>query len=331
MKHILCATMDEERFGFKGTDKEYIKFLESWILSIQELHGLGLTAPCQPGLLPTARKLAAEGFQAVNRTPRPGQGTRLHWPKEEVPKWQKQLHRFVDDMPRASRWEEARAHAGLHTPISNQKAMKLILGHGSTVLFHPGWHSAALSSVTCVENDNLVVRGYAYGNFIARCADDHKFAGHVIAFQNLVFCSYCVVMLRQGVPKKMTNHTMREFTGQARDDLTLEKYRHGALWANRCIASLLGKGWGHKSWELFLLSSSTKPPGQHSLTMWQIVEARHNLVGSPPTIPAVTRRWQTGWAMHRFRSGKVPGSHIASPVSSITSPAIPFRKIPASA
>ncbi|KAJ5600719.1 hypothetical protein N7450_001786 [Penicillium hetheringtonii] len=123
----------------------------------------------------------------------------------------------------------------------------------------------------------------------------------------------------------MTNHTIREFTGQARDNLTLEKYRHGALWANRYIVSLLGKGWGHKSWELFLLSSSTKPSGQYSLTMWQIVEARHNLVGSLPTIPAVTRRWQTDWAIHRFRSGKVPGSHIASPVSSITSPAIPFR------
>lgn len=335
MKHILYATMDERKFKFKGPDYDYAKFLESWILAIQELHGPGCTTPCKPGPSPAAHESTGEGSQVVSGTPLPGQGTRLRWPKETVPKWQKQLHKFVDEMPRESRWEDARLHAGLDTSMNNQKAMKMILGHGSTALFHPGWHAAALSAISPVGNNvgnnELVVRGCAYGNFIARCADDQNFAGRVVAFQNLVFCSYCVVMMRRGVSEKMTNDTMREFTGQERDDSTLAKYRHGALWVNRCIAALLARGWGHKSWELFLLSPSIRPLLEHSLTMRQIVEARHSLVGSPPTIPTVTRRWQTSWAIRLFRSGRMPGSHIASPVLSITSQAIPFRKIPVSA
>lgn len=278
---------DERKFKFQGTDKDYAKFLESWILSIQELHGPGCTNPCKPG--PSAHESAGEDSQVVSGMPLPGQGTRLRWPKGGIPKWQKQLHKFVDEMPRESWWEKARLHAGLDTPMSNQKAMRLIIGHGSPALFHPGWHVAALSAIgNKGGNDDLVARGCAYGNFIARCADDQNFASRVVAFQNLVFCSYCVVMMRLGVSKKMTNNMMREFTGQERDDLTLEKYRHGALWVNRCIAALLTRGWGHKSWELFLLSPSIRPLLEHSLTVQQIVEARHSSVGSPPTKPAVT-------------------------------------------
>jgi hypothetical protein len=53
----------------------------------------------------------------------------------------------------------------------------------------------------------------------------------------------------------MTNDAMRRYTGLDQDDQTLEKYRHGALWVNRCVAALLANGWGYKSWEIFLLGT----------------------------------------------------------------------------
>lgn len=62
-------------------------------------------------------------------------------------------------------------------------------------------------------------------------------------------------MTRAGVPKAMTNDMMKRYTGQDQGDQTLEKYRHGALWVNRCAAALLENGWGYKSWEIFLLGT----------------------------------------------------------------------------
>lgn len=60
-------------------------------------------------------------------------------------------------------------------------------------------------------------------------------------------------MIKPGVSRQVTNDTMRQYTGADKDDLTLERYRRGAVWANRCMAALVANGWGYRSWELFLI------------------------------------------------------------------------------
>ncbi|OJJ42042.1 hypothetical protein ASPZODRAFT_77845, partial [Penicilliopsis zonata CBS 506.65] len=83
-----------------------------------------------------------------------------------------------------------------------------------------------LPPISPAEPEILVMRGCQYGKFIADCDKDNEFAVLVVAFQKLVFCSYCVVMLRAGVSKKATNDMMRRYTGEKKDDLTLEKDRN---------------------------------------------------------------------------------------------------------
>ncbi|KAB8218860.1 hypothetical protein BDV33DRAFT_204906 [Aspergillus novoparasiticus] len=53
-------------------------------------------------------------------------------------------------------------------------------------------------------------------------------------------------MLRAGVSEEATNDMMRGYTGDKKDDLTLERDRQGAVWANRCMSALVENGWGHK-------------------------------------------------------------------------------------
>lgn len=62
-------------------------------------------------------------------------------------------------------------------------------------------------------------------------------------------------MMGVGVPKKATDDMMRRYLGETKEDVTLEKYRHGAVWANRCMAALLENGWGCETWEFFLLGT----------------------------------------------------------------------------
>ncbi|OQD86923.1 hypothetical protein PENSOL_c082G01054 [Penicillium solitum] len=79
----------------------------------------------------------------------------------------------------------------------------------------------------------------------------------LLAARTIGTSHYCVVMMRAGVPKAMTNDMMKRYTGQDQDNQILEKYRYGALWVNRCAAALLENGWGYKSWEIFLLEPDT--------------------------------------------------------------------------
>jgi hypothetical protein len=244
--------MPQRLYGFQGNDKEYIKFLESVILEKSCLSPPVPSSALELDLSQTGES-SVSSLRFVKCTPRLTNHTRLQARNNESEKWKKQMDKFVRALPSEAGWHEARANSGINTPIRNKQAMKLILGHAGAAIFHEKFDATILPPMQPTDSRELVVRGCQYGAFISRCADDRNFAKRVVAFQNLVFCSYCVVMMQAGVSKETTNDTMRRYTGRDLDDPTLDKYRLGAIWVNRCMATLLEKGWGHKSWEIFLL------------------------------------------------------------------------------
>ncbi|KAJ9483345.1 hypothetical protein VN97_g10066 [Penicillium thymicola] len=251
--------MSQRLFDFPGNDVEYIRFLESQLITVQPLFG----APDPISTLafePSQNTgTTTDGFRFVEYKPQPAGHTQQRLaPDRGSFKWKKQLDKFVHAIPISeTQWNEARNKAGIDTVFRNQEALKLILGHSGPVVFHENQDDIVIPSSLPTNCGHLITQGCQYGSFIARCADDRNFAVRVVAYQNLVFCSYCVVMMRAGVPKAMTNEMMKRYTGQDQDDQTLEKYRHGALWVNRCAAALLENGWGCKSWEIFLLENRT--------------------------------------------------------------------------
>jgi hypothetical protein len=85
------------------------------------------------------------------------------------------------------------------------------------------------------------------------CAEKNNFTRRVVNFQKLIFTSYCAVLLHVGNAKDTVYAMMERYLGRIYDAKTLDYYRYGSLWANRCMASLLHQGWGSQSWELFLL------------------------------------------------------------------------------
>lgn len=249
--------MSQRKFKFPGTDTEYIEYLEQQLIRIQSHLSPDGTSP-REFVHMNDDGSAASRIEFIECTPELIRNQR-HPHEKEIPKWKKklnkQLHSFVEDVLAATQWELARRKAGIDTPTRNRTALKLILGHGGAAIFPKEYGITVLPPISPTEPRELVVRGCQYGNFIVHCDKDQVFAARVAAFQKLVFCSYCVVMLRAGVSKKATNDMMRQYTGEKKDDLTLEKDRHGAVWANRCMSALLENGWGHESWEIFLLGT----------------------------------------------------------------------------
>ncbi|KAL4931887.1 uncharacterized protein BDV17DRAFT_255532 [Aspergillus undulatus] len=138
----------------------------------------------------------------------------------------------------------------------NRRAIQLMLGRQTEPIFASQNHlPSQVPSIRPTDNEDLVLRACKYGTFISTCADEGNFASRVTEYQKLIFTSYCTVLIHAGNSKETVYSMMRQYINKNSDDKTLDYYRYGALWVNRCIASLLRNGLGHRSWEIFLLQA----------------------------------------------------------------------------
>lgn len=245
-----CIKMSKRRFEFTGTDPEYIDHLERWLMTV--LPCLGLDQERSAASVSSNFKTndqSVDHNQFIEWRPKPTQGGQPAKPSQP----NRALRDFIKDLPTEARWLKAQEMASVSTRSENQSALKLILGHAGVAIFKDDYPVTDHPPSVPGDHHTLIERGYQYGSFVARCDHDRIFAQRVVAFQDLVFCSYCEVMAQEGVSCEVTNHIMRIYTGDNKSDLTLKRYRLGAVWANRCMAGMLANGWGHRSWEVFLL------------------------------------------------------------------------------
>jgi hypothetical protein len=176
-------------------------------------------------------------------------------PEQAEPRWRKELAKFISVLRRAgSGWELARERAGIETTSKNRFALRLMLGHTNAVAFRP-LEGTFLPPIRHTQHQDLVLRGCQYAHFLRQYTDNLSFSSSVVSFQRLIFVSYCVVMLHCGVSKEKTDEIMRRYIVSKNGEETLARYRRGAVWLNRCMAALLNNGWGHRSWEIFLLGT----------------------------------------------------------------------------
>ncbi|KAJ5110870.1 hypothetical protein N7532_001405 [Penicillium argentinense] len=237
--------MAERAFSYLGDDKSYISYLETQLMmALSMITREEDTIPQEPQ--------SPRSIQFVQCHPQIDSQSRFNLDGKPA-KWKRQLEDFICAIPSEAQWADARTKAGIHTKDRNRYALRLMLGHAAEAPLSEVRGSPIISRVTHTEHEGLVLRGYRYADFINSCVDDQNFTISVVAFQKLIFVSFCVVMLQTGISQNTTDNMMRHYFHQCKDQKTLEGYRHGALWVNRCIAALLANGWGHKSWEIFLL------------------------------------------------------------------------------
>ncbi|KAJ5302297.1 hypothetical protein N7508_007160 [Penicillium antarcticum] len=242
--------MSQRMFDFHGDDQAYISFLECQLISAQWAGFMEFPNTARGEILQEVS--STNSVQFVPYTPSTSHARSSNPGQNELP-WKRQLDSFISALPTEKTWSEARKRAGIDTPIRNQLAVRLMLGHTNHATFRWVQQTASISRTLPSEDQDLVRRGYQYAQFINRCAGDLSFKTSVVSFQQLIFVSYCTVLIQFGVTKDTVNDMMRRYIDRNNDDSTLEGYRRGVVWINRCIAALLANGWGHKSWEIFLL------------------------------------------------------------------------------
>ncbi|OQE16706.1 hypothetical protein PENSTE_c023G07187 [Penicillium steckii] len=243
-------------FDFHGDDPAYIDFLQEYIRVLESQLTGPTEYPIPPRHTNPYEACPSDGLRIVQYKPNLGRDNIFH--RASPPQWEKELRTFLSALPTVKTWEDGRKKAGISDPVDNQRALRLMLGYADAPVLEPVKDDSSHPYMLDEEDPDLVLRGYDYAGFVLRCAKGLSFTESVVSFQSLIFVSYCVVMIRCGISKETTNHMMRRYIVCDNDDKTLEGYRSGIVWIHRCIAELLANGWGHKSWELFLLGMAPR-------------------------------------------------------------------------
>lgn len=240
-------------FPFVGSDKAYIAFLENQFINPQWTGFMGFDKSLVNGA--TIDEVSqADGLEIVQYAP----GLSHSKVSETaVPRWKKELFTFISALPTEGNWQESREKAGINEPHKNWLALRWLLGYPNTPTPHTVEAPATRVPVLHTEDQALVLRGHYYAEFMQHCTNDISFTTSVVSFQS---------------------HLMRRYFSRKNDDQTLEGYRRGSVWVNRCASELLVHGWGHKSWELFLLGKpALRFPSQATFNK---IFGRNTLVGS---------------------------------------------------
>ncbi|KAI2791698.1 hypothetical protein POX_c04567 [Penicillium oxalicum] len=239
-------------FPFKGSDSEYIKYLESMLLEVRP-SGHPSSRPSSHQIALTPRS-GQSNFVNLSQNSFPPKSTKgkISKPSQKVPQWELELRRFLSSVPSARNWTKARETTGFATVDRNRLAIQILLGRPASSVPSFSFQDSDTPLLLPTDEEDLINRGCEYGRFVVRSVDDGKFAVRVSKYQQLIFVCYCTVLIHVGNSKETVNWMMRRFISDT-DDKNLERHRSGCLWVNRCIAGLLEQRWGYKSWELFIL------------------------------------------------------------------------------
>jgi hypothetical protein len=102
-----------------------------------------------------------------------------------------------------------------------------------------------------------------YGSFAMAMAGEKLYATQMSNYSALLFTCIAVVALKTGADPVTVNNCLKAFLNAQQGSCTadsthLEHLQHGALWVVSRMNELYSKGLKHRSWELFLLCTSSK-------------------------------------------------------------------------
>ena len=257
----------ERVFEFHGSDAEYIKYLEKQLLKLHPLPSQALS-PNSPPLSPSSANetIFSESLTHCSTAPWQDDGLQfVHYDPQtrrmpqSQPQWKTDLRKLLQSIPRLDKWEEKREQVGTPTVEKNRLAIQIMLGWSSEVISVPqNDESLEIPELLPDDNFGMISNACEYGSRTRNSTMNMEFSVLLAKYQQIVFISYCVVLLDVGNAAETVNWMLRRYVSDS-GPKNLMRYRSGCLWVNRCVASLLSQGWGYKSWEIFLLCSSWIP------------------------------------------------------------------------
>ncbi|KAH8800791.1 hypothetical protein F5884DRAFT_808834 [Xylogone sp. PMI_703] len=194
------------------------------------------------------RALRAERFDHAKAIAAASQKTR-----SEKQSWLNGINAFLGGIPPAPLWAKKKEDLYMGSVEQNHSILARLLGHCLSKSY-PGSESKSASSISIpsTTQEALMVITKEYGRANVESRSEAKLMPFFSLFEQLIFVSMMVVLVRCGLPEEEVDKKMASCF-DAQEQKTLKRIRKGALWANRCIGSLMST-WGPRATEIFLLS-----------------------------------------------------------------------------
>lgn len=257
--------MTARLYQFKGSDADYISFLERTLVetSIYFCTNGVADPPSDPlpitttasgvsaDLLPARPALGNQkgetqpGLQIVQYDP-----SRVASRPCATPRWQQELDRLLVEIPDVDSWETRRAKVNLK---DNRKVIRMLLNDCASS------EDMSLASGSESHSISILDSLRSYALFTKEKNTEATFSAKLSLFQELVFVSFCAVALKAGVSKDAILSALRLYISDSGEE-HLMKIISGATWANQCISSLSNTAWGSKSSEIFFASELRRLP-----------------------------------------------------------------------
>lgn len=153
----------------------------------------------------------------------------------------KELRYFVKDVTRSARWIKKKEELGLFHPEINRETIQMLYGRRLTTNLRD--ESNLYPNENPSEHNTLIMRGCEY----SALTKDRKLQGnlllHIVKYQQLIFVSLCVVMLKTGISIETVEWIMRRYISDT-SSANLRRLRYRCQWVNGCMSKLLDRNWG---------------------------------------------------------------------------------------
>ncbi|RHZ48776.1 hypothetical protein CDV55_102062 [Aspergillus turcosus] len=252
--------MAPRRFLFEGDDTQYIKFLEEIVQRSGLVPPLALSATPKAGYDPQPYeypreiaihtppasedegRTASQELQIIQFDPSKKYSRSRTRPNTE--RWKKELDDFIGRVCDINDMEARRKDLGLG---DNQTVISSLIDGFSFTDNQLNTSGFSLS-------DSSILRTLSnYAHFTKKSTDVLSCLAH---FRDLVFVSFCDVVLGSGEGRDRVHDTMRLYISDSSGQ-NLDKIISGSRWVNRCIANLSKTYWGLRSSEIFVLNGQT--------------------------------------------------------------------------
>lgn len=239
---------------FRGTDSEYIAYLESIVRqAIATQH-----PPPSPSRSAVRREASndSDGEEAPRNSiefipyepETDGDDSRPAKKQRGQPRWEHEMDNMLHDLNDPD-WSSVRKAVGLSSSNDILAAFDILIGTKSSIERPTNTDT----SLVCYDASNAVLQLLdAMGSATSELKIRKKFARQIYLFHKFVFVSTCSVALYYGVDPDKVDEIMRRHISDT-DGRNLDRLRSGALWVNRMMSKLAADGLGYMAYELFVV------------------------------------------------------------------------------
>ena len=168
-------------------------------------------------------------------------------------RWEREMDEMIPASLYSQDWISRRNAVGLSSATKIIEAFDMLTGTRTrtdlTVI-------ARDDSVACHDSSKAILQLLTtFANATAVLEVEAEFTTQVHNFRVFVFVSLCCVALYYGVSLNSIDDIMRKCISDSHWR-HLARLRRGALWTNRMMNTLVGDGFGHLAYEVFVLCES---------------------------------------------------------------------------